>query len=361
VDTIDVHVRRRQIELARSIRHRKKLYLDLRFWIIARDAALDATDDPNAKKLLHFLRRGVGGERLVCPISDSTFLEVMKQANTPTRRQATAQLVDELSLGVSCTTSATRTATEVAYFVHSLTGKADLDEMQELVWTKLSYALGYLHPSIKDLDPKTQLQLQQDVFDEIWDRRFAEIVERIGDNTPPGPDPYVASASTIDADIKAHREKLVSYEQTYRDEIVGAADACSGFFMDVIASEAEKVGVTPEPKGTPAWNEHARVSRNLLVAAFEKPDTNKVLRSMHVQASLHAGLRWNKNTKFVANHLYDFEHASVALSYCDAFFTEGFLANLVNAKHIRLHELNGCRTTSDVGEAVEILRSLIAA
>ena len=35
METIDQHVRQRQVELARSIKDRRKLYLDVRFWIIA--------------------------------------------------------------------------------------------------------------------------------------------------------------------------------------------------------------------------------------------------------------------------------------------------------------------------------------
>jgi len=355
---IDRHVRRRQVDLARSIQGRKKIYLDVRFWIVVRDAILGATDDPEAKKLAHLLRRGVSAGEFVCPISDSTFLEVMKQANTPTRRQATAQLIDELSVGVSLTTGRTRAATEIAYFLHTAQGRSDLYEMQELVWTKLSYALGYLHPHIAELDPADELELQKSLFDEVWSKSCADMVTAIGDNMPKGPDPFLAAAKSLNADIKAHQHELVSYERTYRDEIAGAADASCQFVMQVLAAEAERAGVQPEPEGTPAWEEAARMSRNLLVAAFEKPETKATLRSMHIQASLHAGLRWDKRTNFVANHYYDFEHATAALGYCEAFFTEGHLSNLINAWHMQLHELNGCRTTADLNEAVLILRAL---
>jgi len=70
-------------------------------------------------------------------------------------------------------------------------------------------------------------------------------------------------------------------------------------------------------------------------------------------------LRWNRNTNFEDNHFYDFEHASAALTYCDAFFTEGFISNLANARHIALGGLNGCRVTANVGKAVDVLEDLI--
>jgi hypothetical protein len=35
-------------------------------------------------------------------------------------------------------------------------------------------------------------------------------------------------------------------------------------------------------------------------------------RGVASQACLHAGLRWNKSTNFVANHSFDLEHATAA-------------------------------------------------
>lgn len=353
-DEMDRYVRTQQIALARSIQPRKKIYLDTRFWISARNAVLEAHATPGERKLLHLLRRGVHAGRLVCPISESTFVEVMKQTDMTTR-EATAQLIDELSLGVSLTSGRTRTATEIAHFYHSRLGNHDLYALEELVWTKLSYALGYLHPTAAAFGPTTELRMQKDVFDALWDSDLSAIALAIG------PDPrwkshaLSESAARINADIKTHQSSLVSYEQTYRDEIVGAADNYHDVVMGLIAQQAEQAGIAVSPTDTPEWREFARVARNLLIAAFEKPETRKTLRSMHIQAALHAGLRWNKSTNFVANHFFDFEHATAALAYCDAFLTEGFLANLINARHVKLRELNGCRTTNKMEEAVALL------
>lgn len=84
--SIERHSRARQIELGQSLEGRHKIYLDMRFWIIARDTALGVRTEPEARKLLHHLRRGVASGRLVCPISASMFLELMKQPYSPGRR-----------------------------------------------------------------------------------------------------------------------------------------------------------------------------------------------------------------------------------------------------------------------------------
>lgn len=332
--------------------------MDVRFWIIAREVAAGKETGSSEQELVQLLRRGVACGALACPISESTFIEVMKQANTPTRRVATASLIDELSLGISLITNRARVGTEIAHFFYSCTGRQNLYTMQELVWTKLSYALGYVHPALPDIDHATALPLQKAFFDHMWGISLSEMVATIGNAEQPNREALKHAAAKINAGNKAHRDTLKSFQQAYRDEIVGAVDISSDIAADVMCGMAERAGVVPAERGSAAWRESARMCRNLLIAAFDKPDTKLVLRTLHTEACLHAGFRWNKNTKFEENHFYDFDHAAAAVSYCDAFFTEGFLSYLTNAGHIGLGKLYSCRITANIGDAVQILKEL---
>lgn len=352
------YARARQIALAQSMAGRAKVYLDLRFWIMAREAEAGTETDPHVIELLRLLREGVGAGKLVCPVGASTFIEVMKQANTETRRLATARLVDELSLGLSITESRGRIGTEIAHFFYKSAGGHDLHAMADLIWTKLSYALGYVYLNPEGFDPETSRYLQKEAFDEIWNASLTTIVTHIGDRWERSDD-LVRAAQQINADIKTHAPQLVSYPATYRDEIVGCLDVCQDMAAEVMAAMATRQGVRPPAPGSAQWNEAGRLCRNLLTLAFEKPETRYALRTIHAQASCHAGLRWDRGTNFTGNHIYDFEHASAAVAYCDAFLTEGFLSKLINDGHVRLTELNGCRTTADKMEAVAIVHDLL--
>jgi hypothetical protein len=166
-------------------------------------------------------------------------------------------------------------------------------------------------------------------------------------------------AARLDTEIKEHAPDLASYRKTYRDEITGALDASRELILDVLDGMAEKAGKATLIAGSPEQIECVRVAQNIFIAAFDAGKAQTILRTIHALACLHAGLRWNRRTTFEGNHLYDFAHAAGAVAYCDAFFTEGFLANLINAGHIQLDTLNGCRTTSKVEEAVAILRDLL--
>jgi hypothetical protein len=69
-------------------------------------------------------------------------------------------------------------------------------------------------------------------------------------------------------------------------------------------------------------------------------------------------MRWDKDRKFKPNDYYDFEHATAALAYCDAFLTEGPLHDLVTRPQLNLEAVNGCRVFSDIEAAADYIRSL---
>lgn len=354
--TIDGYVRARQIELARNINARKKIYLDTRFWIILRDAQVGLSASPPTE-LLEAIKDGVAKKRLICPISQSVFIEVMKQAYTPERRIGTVALIDELSGGVSLIDDRMRIGTEIAHFLYANTGKNDLHPAQDLVWTKLAYALGYLHPHLPQTDAALELHVQKSFFDHMWEIGLSEIANIIGPSRPR--DTLKESAARINQEIKSHAQGLVSYERTYRDEVIGAIDLCGDVALEVLRNMAIDAGVRPVGMGSAEYREFSTVCKNLLVAAFDKSIAQGTLRTIHVQASLHAGLRWQKRTNFTDHHFYDFDHAAGAVAYCDAFFTEGFLSNLLNANHIRLDMLNGCQITDSTCDAIRIVYELV--
>jgi hypothetical protein len=109
--TLDAHVRRVQIALGYELAKRKAVYLDMNFWIELR-AANAGKGKAKATELLDLLRKVVESGRLFCPISESVFLELMKQTD-PVSREETAALIDSLSLGVTLMDQERRVSTEL--------------------------------------------------------------------------------------------------------------------------------------------------------------------------------------------------------------------------------------------------------
>lgn len=145
-------------------------------------AARCASYDALCLELLRLLRQGVADGQLICPISETVFLELMKQRGDSTRLLATAKLIDELSLGATLMRSDARIGTEVRSFLLTALGEgSDLHPMQELVWTTVAYVLGEMHPTIPWADAATEFSLQQSFVDRMWKVSLAEIVTRCGD------------------------------------------------------------------------------------------------------------------------------------------------------------------------------------
>lgn len=354
---IEKHSRARQIELGQTLTGCRKVYLDARYWIILRDTALGTLTDPAARKLLHHLRRAVAARRIICPISASMFLELMKQRYSQGRRIGTAKLIDELSLGVSMIPPTIMMGTEIHSFLLGGQRDVDLYEMQELLWTKVAYVLGDTYPRLDQLSPSDELEVQKAFFDHLWDCSLSMVVETIGDQSW-GDDRFTALSQETNEKNAYHKDELRSFPQTYDIELRGVIEVAGDIAADVIHHLAEKEAgrkllATNDERATTV-----NMCRNLLYRAFKKPETKKSLRCLHIGASIHAAMRWDKGRKFKPNDYYDIQHATAALAYCDVFLTESSLHYLVTRPQISLESINSCRVFSDLKAATEYVRKI---
>jgi hypothetical protein len=356
---IERHSKAKSIVLGEDIANRRKVYLDIRFWIFARDAMLDVSTNTASRKLLHYLRRGIANNSFLCPISASTFLEMMKQPLTLDRRIATAKLIDELSLGVTIKPPHIVIGTEIRRWLLLLKGVQNIHSMQELIWTKVSYVLGDAYPNWPGLalSSAQEFELQRSVFDLMWDMPLTKVVETTGTSELSSNDYSELSAET-NKQNKVWAHELTSLKVAYDIEIRGGIEAVS----EVAAQSLMEVVAEADgwPMSSSAADKSARENgvRNLLYEGFTKGDAKDHIRSLHVDASIHAAMRRDKQRQFEPNDYYDIQHATAALSYFDALFTEKRLRDLVSRADLGLEAVNGCQAFSDVGQATEYLKSI---
>ncbi len=355
--TIDDYVRRKQIELGQSLDRKVPIYLDMNFWITVRDVIADVHKASHKTEFVHLLRDAVAAGVVFCPISESIFVELLKQRNATSRR-ATAELIDELSLGVTLIPAKVRGATELVHFIRSFDVPEKLHPLRHLVWSKLSYVLGYVHPTNTPFDETTEFRLQRDFFDYMWTVPLVEVVDRIGTARTAAEIEFGDLAQRLNEDSAQHADEIRSFTQAYAAEIRGAIDLYASTAVDFTFNMAEK-----EMGPLPALSLAQRAASEnqwkvFLISAFKKEATKKALPIMHIEASLHAAIRWDKRRKLEGNDIYDFNHATAALPYCSAFFTEGPLAAFVTANHIRLDRQFGCRVIGQLSEAIDFLKTL---
>lgn len=356
--TIHQHSLDRRIELGRSLLSRRKIYLDARYWIILRDTDLGLEYDVSARKLLHYLRRGVRLGYFVCPISADMFMELTKQRNTPTRRHATAALIDELSLGVAALNPQTLLAAEIHRFLMSIHKPGNrLHPMQEFIWTKVAYVLGDMYPTIANVAADVEEEIQRRAFDHLWNVPLTDIMVLLDHGQELSHD-YRKLTEDTNAKNLEHRDELRSYKGTYDNELRGVIQPAGEIAADIIAEmESREEGYGPPPSA-----EERAVSINmccnLLYEAMKRDDNRSALRTLHVTASIHAIIRWDKHRKVKVNDWHDFGHATLALTYCDVLLTEGSLHHLVSRPPLDLGKVNGCRIASGKADALAVVKTL---
>lgn len=357
--SIDQHVRRCVIELGQRLAFRQPVYLDMNFWIILRKAVLDPRNCEEGIELLRRLRSEVASGAIFCPISESIFFELMKQSDGGSRL-ATARLIDELSLGVTLVPHQMRVATELARFIHLLEfGEAALDPLSHLVWSKLTYVLGFVHPGATPFDRDTELAVQKAFFDHMWTLTLEQMVTQIGDMSKMEDLHFSKLAKTLNVGVAKHAEELRSFKQTLATELEGATDACGDLILEIVSDIAVKKGGTRVEPNSTQWSQLRAQWTSLLTRAMQdNPSTRHHIRTLYIEASLHAGFRWDKPRRFTGNDIYDFHHADAALAYCRAFFTERPLTSLIQGKNLALDKLYDCNMLSEVPDAISYLAKL---
>ncbi|MFO1419164.1 MAG: hypothetical protein U1E83_10905 [Methylotetracoccus sp.] len=323
---------------------KQRVYLDKCFWVSLRDVHLKRSLNPTTRHLLDTLLEAVSNEKIVCPLSASLFVELMRQSD-PFTRNATAKLMDMLSGGLSFIPHKDRVSTEMAHFLHQRAGYT-VHPVEVLVWTKAPYVLGMQHPIGRLFAPEDQTMIQKAFFDHMSSISLEEMVTTIGDSWFPDT-PFGAAADRINQANKLHSDELKSFEATFRAELLGIVDLCTSTARDVLtkmsADGRAAAGVELASDGS---------LRAFLKALAFEPGAPTGLRTLHISASLHAAVRWNRGKKLSANDLLDFQHAETAIAYCDVFLTDGPLRSLLTQKNLGLSKSFPCRISSTAEEAI---------
>jgi len=333
--SIDEYVRNRKIGLGKRVTQRKRIYLDTRYWVILVEVFLGRLLDPLCVRLLDYLRSQARNHEIICPISESVFIEILKQQDLRTRRK-TAEIIDELSLGVILASEPTRIGIEIAHYFYSQDKRNFLYPLKWIVWSKLSHVFGDMYPSNTGLAPNLELIMQKVMFDHIWKQSLTEIVDMIGDNSVPLYD-FQDLAFEANETLSKVSDKFQSYRQIFKQELAGSL---SSYFpiAEKILEDIFKRGGYIMP-----------------VQPSRKAGIAKLSPTLHIHTLCHAAIRWDKKRKLKGNDFYDFHHAAAAIPYCDVFLTEHPLQVILEANHLKINHDFDCKIISSVSEAVAVL------
>jgi hypothetical protein len=349
----DTYVKRKIIALGISRSSLIKVYLDKRFWILLRDVYIGRSTRQDVRSLLDTLRVSVQKGFLLCPISDSIFLELLKQEDINTRR-STAELIDELSLGITLVPNQQRSGQElVGVFAKFADDGRDFHIVDHLVWSKLGYVLGVVHPSLPSSDPDKERAVQKAFFDLMWDFPLATQIDTVGEVGYQKPESFEATANRINALNREHQAEVRDFKRVYIDEFRGVLSLCMHHPRQWMEQQYElKTGqkCLSSPEQISKYEHELYTFFGNLIA--HRQEAALMLPALHISALCYSAIRWDKKRNLSANDIYDFQHAAAAIGYCDAFLTEKPLMNLLAQRHLGINADFGCTVISDVKEAI---------
>lgn len=338
--SLQSHMREKRCQLGAAVTSIQRIYLDQCFWLLLRDASLGRIQDGQISDLLTLLRFLISEGKAICPISESVFIELLKQSDESTRF-ATAQLIDDLSLGVTLIPFDERVRQELCNSFYEEAGAKDVIPLPQLVWTKLAYVLGEVHPSKTPFSPEEELVIQKAFSDHFWNTSLVDIVRCI-DELPLQSD-WDALAARLNAGNRANYSTIRSYPQAFRAEFEGGL---SLFRNEILALSKELYERGYSDFGAKL----AHLSRKKRFEAFSQS-----IPSLHIASTCHAAVRWDQKRNLCGNDLFDFHHAQAALGYCDVFLTEKPLTDMLSQQHLGLSKYK-CRTFYSPASALSWLR-----
>lgn len=348
--TFHAQMRQRSTQTAAALAAKRKVYLDVRFWIVLRDVVRGKETGGDALALLDALRDGVARGAIVCPLSDSIFAELLKQEDESSRL-ATAVVIDELSRGATLRPIEARIFEEVFAALRLFMKSPDQRPAADFVWSCPAAMIGF-----DEIPPPEGYPIPIPVvIDKIHSLRLVDVLNKAGANLPAA-SPFTREfAAQMTLDSAHHADELRSFAQTDDAETRGAVEMALPFAsaaLDILAREnGEALAAEPARDTTNGL-------LNMMHAILTKERFRHLMPTPRALASFHAAVRWDKKRQFHENDFYDFYHATAAFGYCDYLFVERSLASLAVTKHIKLPRRDEVTVAKDIGACVDIIRAV---
>lgn len=356
--SLERYVRSSVLETGDRVLARKRIYLDTRYWVALRDVRLQRPRAVVDEELLEALTELVTGEKAICPINANILAELLKQRDEKTRL-ATARLIDDLSLGTAIQPEDERIGTEIMHCLQrSLGGAEALEPLERLVWTSVSYLLGYVFPTVEIISAPETLALQKAFTDQFWNISFVEQISMLPAAPKDFDDSWDRIAEKINRETQKYGGTPKSFKQVHLDEFVGFLDGFIPTMREIIRDvTAQNFGRSTVEGVQEASEEDARILMRILREAFRQNKLSTQLPSVVIKSALYAAIRWNPKRQYKGNDLHDFGHASAALFYCDYFATDKGLCHLIN-NELRYDQKYDVVVVADAGSLLRELRGL---
>lgn len=360
--SIDIYRSRILHKLGRIVSGRKIVYLDQKYWIKLRDVQLGRTHEKAYTDLLTLLKTHTASGIFICPLSTWVFEELLKQNDRATRL-ATAQLIDDLSLGVSYIPQPEMVRQEVVHFIRKFVPAFKSDTswpIRECIWTRLVSVFGDRIPTWPETIPaEHQLVIQKTIEDINFLIPLTEIISSF-DNTEANTIEPLYDVSEINARKKTVRSTHKNFKSLFLAELIHSHKEHEKDFFEVVSYLYElKTGHQESPPIQSIPDDLRLRMEDLIYTAFKEDKITNELPSYHIPACLYSYATWNTNRILKENDVYDFLHAQLGIPYSDFFLTDGGLKSDLCSELLRLDKIYQTVVISKPEIAIEKLRKIV--
>lgn len=352
------YTRNRRRELGYRLLKLRRIYLDTKYWIYARDVYMQRPQKQIHVQIVDQLRRLRRAGTTLCPVSYSVFDELLFQSD-PDTRMATAEMIDELS--DDCTTQPLFDLfrAELYHFYVKTTQPAiTLRPVGEFVWTKAAFVVGdmFCDSTKSGLADNVVEAITKAMDDMLWATKLSEVIDALPPTANEAGD-LVAQAKTMTNGKFAHAKSDDSFGKLYLDEVAGGVDGLSDIIGDFLVHIAHEHGFH-DPIAEDQKLLSGQMFGRLICGAFGNGRITREFPTIGVPSALHAAVRMDPKRNYKKGDAQDFYHAAAALGYYDVFLTEASLKHLLHTKDLRSVADYGCVVLSDEKEVLDYLAAL---
>ena len=353
----DEYLKKLRIELSKSINQKIKIYLDTKYWVDFCDMKRGINTNDEIKKIYLSLKERVKNNQIICPISMSIFIEILKQSDKDSLLQ-TAEIIDELSQGSIILNEQSRIYIEAFTFFYDKLGIEISNEDRESIWD-ISIANMYGSVEFEDtrLSEEENIIVNRLYLDKIRKYTLVEFIELYGIENLHVYRDRKSDINYFNENKQRYIFQNKTFHQLYMSEIGGVIEAYKEIIKEVFIKVLKhKADLENNIFEDSEYNESSHLSFNIIYNVFKHKKMGLYLASLDVGAMLHSKLRWNRTQKYKQGDFNDIAHATTALPYYDYFFTEKSLHNMI--RECKYDEKYNCIVASKNNNILEILEKL---
>jgi hypothetical protein len=351
---VQTYARPKRLALGKILLATKRIYLDTNHWLHLRDVSMGK---PRSEKHVAIFRRLaalVKQGRAVCPISYSTYAELLRQNDLVTRT-ATARVIDKFGKRCCILPPDDVVKREFAHLARrGLSPSSDLYAVKEMVWTKVTAIVGehFLEITSPDVPADLREAMPKAMDDLLWSMSLEEIIGVLGDLTN-HEENREDVARWLTAGASAN-QNFSTFEQVFLQEVAGGLECYEGMLGDILFN------LSPCHASAAEIKQGGKEFAALIYTGFKERRFSTELPGVHIQAGLHAAVRFDKKRHYKPGDCEDFRHAALALPYFDVFCTEKSLKHLLCHKPLEYDKAYKTLVVVDEDEVLEALAELEA-